>query len=135
VPFFVQGDAPAWVPTGAGQLPVYLSQPGEPVRGNGSGQLEGKALERGEYGPGFLHLSLVEGPDREAPAHVGLENPFSSEPKQGLADGSPANPKVCGYLGVPHPAAGREVTAVDPVEDLAINLVAERRSGYDESLR
>ena len=79
--------------------------------------------------PDLPELGGIEGPHPEAAAHGWLQDALPGQPEQGLADGRSADAELGGEVDVADAGAGREVAAMDAIEDLAIDLVAKRGPG------
>jgi hypothetical protein len=134
MPLLVQIDAAIDVASGAGQLTVDLTQTRQPLGWDVAGEIEGQPLQAGEDGAALPHLGGFQRPYAEAAAHVGLENTFPREPKQGLADRCSANPQLDREIGVADPACGGEVSPVDPGENGVVDLITKRRPGNHEGI-
>lgn len=134
MPFFVQRDTAVGIAPGQGQLPVYLSQPGQPVGRNPARELQGQTLERGENGASLPHLDSIEAADAEPASHVRLEHTLADQAEEGLPDRSSADPELGGNLGVPHTGAGGEVPPMDAFGELAIDLIPEWGAGDNREL-
>lgn len=133
VPFLVECYAAVHIAPDSGKLAVDLAQTGQPNGRDLPGCLKREALERGKNGPAFPHLRPVERADPETSAHVGFQDSVPSQAKQRLPDRRPAHAQEAGNLGVPDSATHGVVAAVDPFQQLAIDLVSEGSTGYDES--
>lgn len=132
VPLFVQRNTAVSVAPGECQLAIDLAQPGQPLGWNLAGELQCQPLQRRQDGAGLTHLGRVQAADTEPAAHVRLQDAFTDQPEQCFADRRPADAQLDGNLGVAHPRAGRELAAVDAVEQLAVDLVTQRGSGDDK---
>ena len=60
-----------------------------------------------------------------------IQHAFPGEPEQGLPHRGAAHAEQAGHLGVPDSAPDGMIAAVDPFQQLAIDLVSEGSTGYD----
>ncbi len=127
VPLFVEVDASIRVAADSGELAVDLAELGQTVGRDLARELQGEPLELRKNGAGLPHLRRVEGRNAEPPSHVGFQGAFPGQPDQGLANGSAANPKLACHLSVSHAGPRGELSPGDAVEELAVDLFAERR--------
>jgi hypothetical protein len=106
-----------------------LSQPIEPLGRKFRSQIEGQKLESGDDLSRLPDLRRVERRNPKAAPHVCIKDALTGHPKEGFADGSAADTQLAGQVGIADSGAGGRVAPVDPIEEPAIDLVAERTSG------
>lgn len=133
MPFFVERDTPVGIASGDAQLPVDFTQTGQAVGRNLARKLEGQSLQGREDRAGFPHLDSIQTADAESPSHVRFEGSLPHQPEEGLAYRSSADAELGGNLGVPDTGARGELTFVDTVADLAVDLISQRCSGDNMS--
>lgn len=130
MPFVFEVHTARGVSPGLLQPRVYLGKPSQSLGGELGCQIQGEGLERAEN---LSHLGDLDGVERgnpEAATHVGLERTFAGQTEQGFAHRGTADTERGGQVGVTHSASGRGVPTVNGIEDLSVDLIAKRRSGY-----
>ena len=133
VPLFVEVDAPVGVAADPGKLAVDISQLGQPVSGDLARKLQRESFQVGQNSTGLPHFRWIESPNTEPPSHVGIQHAFAGQPEQSLANRGPANPQLARHLGIPYTGPGRQVTAGDSVQQLAVDFVPEWGAGDNRS--
>ncbi len=113
------------VAAGMLQSAVDLPQPVELIAGKVWRQLEGEGFQHPKDLSYAADFRGVEGRNSESPSDIRLEDPFSGQANERFADGCSADAQGGCEGGVSEAGSGDVVTAVDAVEDPAVDLIAE----------
>jgi hypothetical protein len=130
VPVVLEVESGCDVPAGLLDAPIHLGHAVQLLRGRFGRKPQGQGLERAEDGAHLADLVGVEGSDPEAAAHRALEDPVTGQAEQRFADGRATDAKLGGEIGIAKPGTGWDLPALDAVEELAADLVAEWDAGY-----
>ncbi len=128
VPLVLQLQAAMGIAAGLLEPAVDLPQALEALRGWGRGEPQGERLERAEDRTDLPDFGGIEPTDPEPPSLAGFQHPFADQPEERFADRGPADAELGGEGDIAHAGAGGQVAALDALEYLAIDLIAERDS-------
>jgi hypothetical protein len=134
MPFVLEVEAGSHVAPGVFQRAVELGQVIEAFAREIGGELESQGLQGSEDGADLPDLVAAERAKPEAAPHVGLEHPVAGEAEEGLAHRRPADAELGSESGIADAHTRCEFSAVNAIEEVAVDLVAERDSGNDVGL-
>jgi hypothetical protein len=112
------------------QAPDDLAKAAELIVGRLRGLVEGEGLEGCEDGADLPELGSGHRGQPKASAGLSGEHPLAGQPDEGLPDRSAADPELGGDGSVAELGACGEASALNALQELKIDLIAEGIANY-----
>lgn len=96
MPFLVEIDTPVWVAPNGAELAIDLTQLGQALHWDFSGQLQRQTLQARQNSADFSHFGAIQWHYAESPSHVGRKNAFARQSEQCFSNRGAAYPQLRG---------------------------------------